>query len=246
MINKKFDKAFRIWDSDDSTLEQKDDAFYVMTFMWNKGLIEPEEYQEDYFKLFPAMDGNDHETEFPLEEYFGQTFEEMEIEAGKENPYKPGDIVSLDYTFGYKEKDMDRLVRDKHPFIILDKENTKILIYPLTSKLYRKELYPDYYTEIQSGRIRGLVELNAYGWVSYKAVYKVIAHASDEDLEKIKLDIETKHPERSTTCENLPLFRMQLREEMLPEFNNINEAFNYFVKTTYDEHYNEKLDYENF
>ena len=246
MINKKFDKAFRILYSEDSTLEQKDDAFYIMAFMWNKGLIKPEEYQEEYFKLFPAMDGNDHETEFPLEEYFGQTFEEMEIEAGKDNPYEPGDIVSLDYTFGYKEKDMDKLVRDKHPFIILDKENTKILIYPLTSKLYRKELYPDYYTEIQSGRIRGLVELNAYGWVSYKAVYKVIAHASDEDLQKIKLDIETKHPERSTTCENLPLFKMQLREDMLPEFNNINEAFNYFVKTTYDENYNEKLDYENF
>lgn len=118
--------------------------------------------------------------------------------------YKPqiGDIVGVKYNYPYKQPIMKRLVKTNHVFVITEIYDTMIKVHAMTSKIDRINLYPTFYTKVQSGNREALVQLNAWGLVSKDVVRKVIDRLSAEDIEKVKKDIKTKHPSQTTICED--------------------------------------------
>lgn len=72
----------------------------------------------------------------------------------------------------------------------------------MTTKVDRKNKFPNEYTEVQSGDRKALVQLNAFGLPSKNKIEKVVAKLSKEDLIKVLDDLNRYH-KKTTTCECL-------------------------------------------
>ena len=115
---------------------------------------------------------------------------------------KTGDIVKFDVKAYYDNDAMRYLVMTNHRFLVIDSSKDVVLVYAMTTKVDRKNKFPNEYTGVQSGDRKALVQLNAFGFPSKNKIEKVVAKLSKEDLIKVLDDLNIYH-KKTTTCECL-------------------------------------------
>lgn len=113
-----------------------------------------------------------------------------------------GDVVLFDANAHYDNPDMEFLAKTHHCFLIAEIHGDEVIAYAMTSRVGRKSRFPKEYIEVQSGYKRALVQLNAWGKLNKKKIYRVIATLSNEDMTLVRAGVVKPH-KRTTVCECL-------------------------------------------
>lgn len=188
------------------TQEERNEVLCKITEQYTIGKITKEELDDEIIEKCSAIYYDDYFYEEELCEMLGVSKEEylktLDEETEHDLIVNIGDIVAFDANAGYKDRTMWNLVRSNHCFLVTEKSDNMIKVYAMTTQLHKIEGRPDDYVEIQSGTKRALVELNAFGTNKQSKVRKIIASASEEDLDKVRGRIKT-YTGRTTVCENL-------------------------------------------
>lgn len=209
-MNKSYKEIKMMYDNatDD---EERGDTLCLLTENYLFGDIERREIEDYLAEQCPEIIIEDYLDEECVWEMLGLSEEEylqsLDEQTNHNVSVKVGDIVIFDLNAHYENKDMRYLVRTNHRFLIMDVSDKDVLVYAMTTKVDRKNRFPNEYTEVQSGDRLALVQLNAFGRPNKKKIYRVVDTLSEEDLQKVKSDLSRRHI-RTTKCECLHNARM--------------------------------------
>lgn len=186
------------------TAEEQSDALCELTNEYLFGNIEKEDIDDYLIEQCPEIYFDDYlDEEYPWE-WDGISKEEylkkLDEETNHNIEVKKGDIVKFDVKAYYDNDAMRYLVITNHRFLVIDSSKDVVLVYAMTTKVDRKNKFPNEYTEVQSGDRKALVQLNAFGFPSKNKIEKVVAKLSKEDLIKVLDDLNRYH-KKTTTCE---------------------------------------------
>lgn len=204
-MNKSYKEIKMMYDNatDD---EKRGDALCLLTENYLFGDIERREIEDYLAEQCPEIIIEDYLDEERVWETLGLSEKEylqsLDEQTNHNVSVKVGDIVIFDLNAHYENKDMRYLVRTNHRFLIMDVSDKDVLVYAMTTKVDRKNRFPNEYTEVQSGDRLALVQLNAFGRPNKRKIYKVVDTLSEEDLQKVKSDLSGRHI-RTTKCECL-------------------------------------------
>lgn len=186
------------------TAEEQSDALCELTNEYLFGDIEKEDIDDYLIEQCPEIYFDDYlDEEYPWE-WDGISKEEylkkLDEETNHNIEVKKGDIVKFDVKAYYDSDDMRYLVITNHRFLVIDSSKDVVLVYAMTTKVDRKNKFPNEYTEVQSGDRKALVQLNAFCLPSKNKIEKVVAKLSKEDFIKVLDDLNRYH-KKTTTCE---------------------------------------------
>lgn len=186
--------------------EEQSDALCELTNEYLFGDIEKEDIDDYLIEQCPEIYFDDYlDEEYPWE-WDGISKEEylkkLDEETNHNIEVKKGDIVKFDVKAYYDNDAMRYLVITNHRFLVIDSSKDVVLVYAMTTKVDRKNKFPNEYTEVQSGDRKALVQLNAFGLPSKNKIEKVVAKLSKEDFIKVLDDLNRYH-KKTTTCECL-------------------------------------------
>lgn len=204
-MNKSYKEIKMMYDNatDD---EKRGDVLCLLTENYLFGDIERREIEDYLAEQCPEIIIEDYLDEERVWEMLGLSEKEylqsLDEQTNHNVSVKVGDIVIFDLNAHYENKDMRYLVRTNHRFLIMDVSDKDVLVYAMTTKVDRKNRFPNEYTEVQSGDRLALVQLNAFGRPNKRKIYKVVDTLSEEDLQKVKSDLSGRHI-RTTKCECL-------------------------------------------